>query len=61
MGSLISFLLIKTASGEQDSGVLKTLRVEFGYLRSRACKGQKNVGTYTYGYAGEAICVARDL
>lgn len=49
MGSLISFSLIKTASGEQDAGVLKSVRVEFGYLRSRACKGQKTISTYTMG------------
>lgn len=37
----------KTASGQLDAGVLKTLEVEFRCLKSRACKDHKNVGTYT--------------
>jgi len=50
IGSLIIFSLMKkTASGELDVGVLKTLHVEFKRLRSRVCKGHKNIGTYTMG------------
>lgn len=37
----------KTALEGLNVGVLETLLVEFGCLRSRACRGHKIVGKYT--------------